>query len=40
MKDDIHLLGDNFEQEITTCKQEEDSLRKMEANLKKHYTIS
>ena len=34
MKDDIYLLGDAFEQEITTCKQEEDSVRKMEATLK------
>ena len=29
MKNDIYLLGDTFEQEITACKHEERAIRKI-----------
>lgn len=38
MKDDIHILGDRFKQEISSCKSEEDCLRKIRAKYEKMFS--
>ncbi len=39
MKDDIHILGDSFKQEITSSKSEEDCLRKIKEKYEKLFLI-
>ena len=35
MKEDIQLFGENFRSQISECKKEEDTVRKLEAKYKK-----
>lgn len=39
MKDDLYILGDSFKQEISSCKSEEDYLRKIKEKYEKLFSI-